>query len=72
MEHLNASVFHPERDDARAVRVRVRLAGSRITPASLRAGVGRDGCERGLPWGLLVASDGLGGGEFVVYLSYVH
>ncbi|KAK0751083.1 hypothetical protein B0T18DRAFT_387258 [Schizothecium vesticola] len=60
-EHLHASVFHPERDDARAARVRVRLAGSRITPATLRAAIARDGRERGLPWGVLVASDGSGG-----------
>lgn len=51
--NLHASVFHPERDDALAARVRVRLVGSRITPATLRAAIARDGRERGLRWGVV-------------------
>lgn len=57
-ENLHASVFHPERDDALAARVRVRLVGSWITAATLRAAIARDGRERGLAWGV-VEGDGV-------------
>lgn len=58
-ENLHASVFHPERDDALAARVRVRLIGSRITAATLRAAIARDGRERGLPWGVVEGGEGV-------------
>lgn len=58
-ENLHASVFHPERDDALAARVRVRLIGSRITAATLRAAIARDGRERGLPWGVVEGEEGV-------------
>ncbi|KAK1831317.1 hypothetical protein QBC39DRAFT_408217 [Podospora conica] len=49
---LHVAAFLPARDDARAASVRVRLAGSHVTAATLRAAIVRDGRGRGLPWAL--------------------